>query len=552
MLTDIYIENYTVVDRLHLNLDSGFSVLSGETGAGKSIIVDAISLALGARLDTKIIRKQESRCTVTLCFDVSTIPLAREWLEQHGFDDHQECIISRVHQSDHRSKITINGKPCPSTLLRELAPLLLIIHGQHQSQTLLQREQQQTYVDSYGKHNHLLQLLQHNYAEWRKNQTEREHLKFQTEQRDEQLNLLNYQWQELEALNLQPNEWQELHEEHQQLHHAKQLIYNLNQAIDVTIENEKTSTTHLLQYAIDQLQLSHKNNPQLKSIIELLNTAAIHVQEAADELIHYRDALDLSPERLHYIEQRLTQIHDLARKHHVGPEELPDVIQSLQHRIEQLNSSEERMMALEKQSQQLLSFYQHTANKLSQSRRRTATEINKKITHYMQNLGMHGGEFEIKFDPHAELITAYGFEKISFLVKTNPGQPLLPLAKVVSGGELSRISLALQTIISEKENIPTFIFDEVDVGIGGQTAEIVGKLLQSLGKQAQVLCITHLPQVAAQGHHHFKVNKFSTKNSTTTTIEPLTREQRVHEIARMLSGSKITPQTLQHAEALLT
>lgn len=552
MLTDIYIENYTVVDHLHLNLNAGLSVLSGETGAGKSIIVDAINLALGARLDSKVLRSKEVRCTITLCFNVANITPAKEWLEHHSFNDNFDCIISRTHQQDGRSKITINGKPCPSMLLRELAPLLLVIHSQHQSQSLLEREQQQAYVDRYGKHQDILQTLQDYFSQWRLNQTELDYLKQQATQREEQSALLNYQLEELNQLDLQIDEWQQLHREHQQLHNAKQLIQNLNQAIDLTVENEKSSSTLLLQYAIDQLKIIHKNNPQLSSVIELLNTAAIHIQEAGDELIHYRDALDLSPERLNYIENRLTKIHDLARKHHVTPKELPDVSKSLQHKIDLLDAIDERTAILIQHNQQLMTSYQQDAQKLSLSRQQLAKEISKKITAYMQNLGMQGGEFQVSLETHNETMTTFGNEKISFMIKTNPGQALFPMTKIVSGGELSRISLALQTIFSEKENIPTLIFDEVDVGIGGKTAETVGKLLQSLGREVQVFCITHLPQVAAQGHHHYKVSKSSTHDSTTATIEALNHQQRIEEIARMISGSKITQQTLQYAEELLT
>ncbi len=551
MLTDITINNYTIVNSLHLNLEAGLSVLSGETGAGKSIIVDAVSLALGARGDTQAIRTGTERCDITLCFDLSDNPKAKQWLIDNNFSDENDCIISRSISRDGRSRSSINGRPCPQSIVRQLAPQLLVIHGQHQHQALLKRETQEKKLDEFAKNQSLLEGIQKIYQTWRAQHLELDTLKQQSQERDQQLSLLRYQYQELEELDLKESEWQELHAEHQQCHNAKELLVNLSQAIDLTVENERASAIHLLQQAIEQVNEIKVDDPQISSINKLLNSAAIHLQEAGDELHSYRNTLNLSPEHLAQVESRLTVIHDLARKHHVNPDALTDVKNSLQQKISDLENIDDRIAAIESELNTLLKEYQQLAKKLSTKRQKAAKELNQQITDSMQQLGMKGGCFTIKLDPIDQGISAHGNEKVTFYTRTNPGQDLQPMQKVVSGGELSRISLALQVLSSEKENIPSFIFDEVDVGIGGKTAEIVGALLRTLGETAQVFCITHLPQVASQGHHHFKVEKSSSKNSTHTTINLLSTQQRVDELARMISGSQISKETLKHAKQML-
>jgi len=552
MLTDIYIKNYTVVDQLQLELSPGLSVLSGETGAGKSIIVDAVGLALGARADSKIIRHHEDHCDISLTFDITKIPAALLWLQEQNYADEQECMITRTIYQDGRSRNRINGKPCPLSLIRELASKLLVIHGQHESQTLMRQEHQQAYVDLYGNHAEMLKEIEQYYSQWWQCEKEIQELKQQNSQRDDKLSLLRYQLDELEQLNLQENEWQTLFQEHQKLHQAKQLIQNLNSALDLTCENERASAITLLQHAIDQLQSIKTKDQELDHIIDTLRTSAIHLEEASDELNRYRNAFDLSPEHLAHIEQRLTQIHDLARKHHVNPDALPEVQKSLQHKIQQLERSDILIVELSAKQQEALTQYHKIAEKLSVARQKVAKIIAEKITQYMQTLGMPGGKFTVILEKNDNIISAHGNEKMIFMIKTNPGQSEQAFAKIVSGGELSRISLALQAIFAEKENTPTFIFDEVDVGIGGKTAEIVGKLLHSLAQRSQVFCITHLPQVAAQGDHHYQVIKSIHEDHTSTRIQLLNKKERVQEIARMISGSQISTQTLAHAKQLLT
>lgn len=552
MLTDIYLKNFTIVKQLHLTLNHGLSVLSGETGAGKSIVIDAVNLCLGARADYQLIRHGEKQCEISLSFDLQHIPSAQQWLETHDFSDENECVIARTLQSEGRSRSSINGKPCSSNQVRELATHLIVIHGQHQSQSLLQRDAQQRYVDSYGKHENLLTTIQQLYQQWRERENQLQTLRQLADERESQLDFLRHQLNELDALNLQKNEWESLHEEHQRLHNSEQLISSLTQALEWTIENDTTSASSQIQKAIKTLEKINLKEKAITTALELLNTSTIHLQEAVDELNDYYQSLDTRPERLAMVEQRLMQLNDMARKHRVEPCELIKITQELQTKIQQLENSDDLIEELTQKQQALLNEYSRLAAQLTKLRKAAAKKIDEKITAYMQQLGMEGGEFQIEWEQQTQTISPTGNEKLQFYVKTNPGQALQPLTKVVSGGELSRISLALQTIIAQKDNIPTFIFDEIDVGIGGKTAEMVGKLLRELGKITQVYCITHLPQVAAQGNYHYRVSKSSTAQETCTAIHLLTQEERVHELARMISGSKITEQTLAHAESLLT
>ncbi len=551
MLTHLYIKNFTIVESLTLDFDRGLTVLTGETGAGKSIIVDAVSLALGARADSHCIRSNAGFCDITVSFNITNLPDAQSWMKANEMSEESECLIRRLIYRDGRSKSTINGQPCPQNLVRDLGQLLLQIHGQHQHQALLKRMHQQQLFDVYADNSDLLTKTHQYYQQWKALHDELAALHQHAQSRNHELDLWRYQFEELAALNLQENEWSELSRQHDQLQNAQGLIHSLNQAIDLITESEQKSASDLLQQAIDRVNEIKMDDPQLKIIKELLNTAAIHLSEARSEIHHYRDGLDLSDERLETIEQRLTAIHDCARKHHTNPDNLVEIKNSLHEKIQSLENVDVKIEELNRFEIQILQQYDKIADQLSKNRRKTATVLEKMIGHSMQELGMAGGKFQIDFEPSDERITPYGKEKIAFLVKTNPGQDFLPMQKVVSGGELSRIGLALQVIAAQKVESPTLIFDEVDTGIGGKTADVVGKLLRELGKKSQVFCITHLPQVAACGQHHFKVEKTATKDNVFTHIEKLTQKQRVEELARMLSGSKITTQTLAHAGALL-
>lgn len=551
MLREIHITNYTIVDQLALTIKKGLSVLSGETGAGKSIIIDAVDLALGARADTNAIRHGEEQCSISACFDISHITPAQHWLQEQAIEHDNEIIIRRVILRDGRSRSTINNQPFPQNAVRELGELLLHIHSQHQHQALLKSQHQQQLVDNYAGNEKRLKLVAAFCENHRKITEQLAELISQQSIREEQLELFNFQLNELQELNLQADEWQNLHAEHQKLHQAKDLISNLNNAIDLTVENDAHSARNLVSQALQQLRHVRHPDKELSASLELLNTAAIYLQEAGDDLVNYRDNLDLSPERLQFIERRLSQIHDIARKHHVSPEELSELQNTLMQKIARLGDLAASIKMLETQQRENLVNYQKIAEQISEQRQAAAKKLNKIITQKMQELGMQGGEFNINLIAQEKQPALCGLEKIEFFVKTNPGQTLGPMNKVVSGGELSRLSLALQVECSQQENIPSIIFDEVDVGVGGQTAEMVGALLRALGEKTQTFCITHLPQVACQGHNHFKVEKHSAENTTKTSIRELAKAERVQELARMLSGSKVSQESLKHAEQML-
>lgn len=551
MLTHIHLRNFVIVRELSIDFSTGLNVLTGETGAGKSIWVDAVGLALGNRVDGQVIRHNEERCDINLCFDLTDIPAATSWLREHEFDAEGECIIRRTINVNGTSRSTINGNPCPLTLLREFSELVLNIHGQHQSQSLLQRDSQRASLDTFAKNNDLLEKIGAHFYDWKKIANELDTLRAKAEQRDSELELLRFQHNELEHLNLDADEWDDLSKRHQQLHHSKDTMQQVGTALELLGDNDNASADQLIQQAVSALQSIKVTDTRLNEAQELLNSASVNCQEAINTLDHYRNAVDMSPEQLEEIERRLSLIHELARKHNTNPNTLHEVTADLAQQIEALENIETRVNELQRQLQTCEQAYEKHAKALTKRREKAAVQLSKKITEQMQLLGMPGGEFNVDLVATESPFTAHGSEKVVFLVSTNPGQTLAPLNKVVSGGELSRLSLALQVLTAEREGTPTLIFDEVDTGIGGKTAEIVGQLLRQLGDNAQVLCITHLPQVAAQGHHHYKVNKITEKNSTHTEMIALDRDQRIEELSRMLGGAKITAQTRAHAEELL-
>lgn len=550
MLTHIHIENFTLVKSLSIDFTSGFSVLTGETGAGKSIWVDAVGIALGNRADSTLIRHNENRCTITLCFDLTHLPEAQQWLKENDFDD-EECIVRRTLVREGQSRITLNGQPCSASIMRAFAQHVLHIHSQHEHQTLMQSDAQRHCIDAFGQHQPELQTLQKIYQKWKTVQHELDCLLAQTQSRDAELELLHYQHDELAKLNLVEGEWKTLSDQHEKMHQAKSLITHLTEALDLTIDNESNNARDLCQQALGQLKAIHIQDPHLQSIVDLLENAFIHLQEAGQALSLYRHHLDLSPENLDKIDQRLTLLYDLARKHHVAPETLKSVEKSLEQKIHTLENIDVHINTLTQTKTLLENQYQKAAQILSEKRQRIADTLNQAVTEQIQQLGMAGGEFKIILTPCTQTLNPLGAERIAFHVSTNPGQPLAPMHKVVSGGELSRISLALQVITAQKHGTPTLIFDEVDTGIGGQTAQTVGKLLRKLGEYSQILCITHLPQVAAQGHHQYQARKSHVAQDTTTQIEKLDEAGRIDELARMLGGQTITAKTRAHAAQLL-
>ncbi len=552
MLTHIHIWNFAIVERLDLPLENGLTVLTGETGAGKSILLDALGLALGDRADTAVIRHGADKAEISVTFSTDDAPEAEAWLREHELDSAGECIIRRVIAAGGKSKAFINGKPAPAASLRELGEMLVDLHGQHEHQSLLRREAQRQLLDDFAGHGPLLTELAAAWRTWRERQTELERLRQAASERDDRLELLRYQVQELEELALGEDELPQLEAEHRRLANASGLL-ETGQRVLLTLDGDDPACAgSLLAAALHDVGEMGETDPQLEGVVELLDSAVIQAREAASELRRYLDGLELDPERLAALEQRLATVQDLARKHHCPPEELPALLPRLQAELAELEQAEVRAGNLQAEVDAALADWRKLADKLGKSRRRAAKKLGAAVTESMQTLGMEGGRFEVAVEPlEDDTPSATGAERIEFRVSANPGQPLRPLAKVASGGELSRISLAIQVITAQDSRIPTLIFDEVDVGIGGRVAEIVGQLLRTLGEQRQVICVTHLPQVAALGHHHLQVSKTAEKDRTHSRIAILDRDARVDELARMLGGIEITEQTRSHAREMI-
>lgn len=553
MLIQVNISNLITIQELLLEFCSGTTVITGETGTGKSILIDAIQLALGARASEHIVRPGQEKADISLCFDISNLAAARSWLKNHDLEQAtHECIIRRTVSKDGRSRSYINGAPTTLQPLRELSELLIDIHGQHEHQSLLKSEKQREMLDEFAGHQQLLDKVYTTAHDWRALNSEIIELRKQTEERSARSEFLKFQLRELEELSIAPDEFEMLDQEHKQLAHAGELLQNMNHALNLLTENEDHNALHSLNQALQALEAVQRVNPKISTWIENIKIAIIQISETESELQHYLESIDLDPERLEWAEQRISLLFNLARKHKISPNELYDFQQKLAAELNDLENSDGRLFALTEKLKLLEKNYQDFAKKLSQSRAKAAKKLAEEISHTIRELALPHAEFHIHFEPQTLAdFSPFGLEKIIFQIKTNAGQPMQALAKIASGGELSRISLAIHIATAEQHTIPSLIFDEVDVGISGGTAEIVGKLLRRLGKTHQVLCITHLPQVAAQGHHHVRVEKINRNNVTETHIQALSSKEKINEIARMLGGVEITKKTLAHAEEMV-
>lgn len=552
MLTDIYIRDFAIIECLELSLNCGMTVLTGETGAGKSILVDALNLALGDRADSSTVRHGCERAEIGAGFDISGIVAARQWLEEHEIEAEDECLLRRSVTREGRSKGYINGSPVPLQSLQELGEMLVDIHGQHEHQSLLKSDAQRQMLDDYAGHAQLAGDVATAYQHWKSACRELLALERAAAERDARLELLSYQVGELQVLNLGESEVDEINAEHARLANASRLLEVGQSALESIYENEEGSIYRLLTATVKELRQLEHLDKRLSVPGELLENAAIQIREAAGELHHYLDSLPLDPQDLERVEQRLASAHQLARKHRVAPQELPALLTSLKQALAELQGAGLRLDQLQSEIRTLESAYLGLAQKLSAGRAQAARELGERVSTAMQQLAIASGRFEIALERlPSEHFSATGVERIEFLVSANPGQPLKPLNKVASGGELSRISLAIQVIMAHSGRVPTLIFDEVDVGIGGGVAEIVGKQLRTLSQNRQVLCVTHLPQVAAQGDHHLQVNKESSRDGSLIAIRKLSRRERHKEIARMLGGVRITEQTLAHAAEMV-
>ncbi|VAW95945.1 DNA repair protein RecN [hydrothermal vent metagenome] len=552
MLTYIHIWNFAVVEKLDVEINDGLTIVTGETGAGKSIMLDALGLSLGDRADSSIVRHGCDKAEISVSFSTADTPDAESWLVEHEMNSENECIIRRSINDNGTSKAFINGIPSPIKLLRELGEKLVDLHGQHEHQSLLKADLQRLLLDDYAKNQKTLDNIKHAFKIWQQLNNEYQRLTQASKDRTAQLDLLRYQVDELETLSLAEGEVKEIEVEHKRLANANQLLSSSDSVLRSLMDDENINLNHILNKSITELDTLSKLDEAIKPANELLRNALINIEEATSELRNYSASLEIDPQRLELLEQRLADIQNLSRKHNVSNDTLHTLLPRLADELDTLQNADVRLGNLESEIQQAANTYLNVANELTKKRQTAAKKLSKRVTASMQTLGMEGGKFEVACNVSDDAhYSAFGADTIEFLVSANPGQSLKPLAKVASGGELSRISLAINVITAKDTRIPTLVFDEVDVGIGGRVAEIVGRELRALSEHSQVLCVTHLPQVAALGHHHLQVNKTSDKNVTTTQITHLSKELRIEEIARMLGGLNITEQTRSHAKEMI-
>lgn len=551
MLTQLTISNFAIVRELEIDFHRGMTAITGETGAGKSIAIDALGLCLGGRAEADIIRPGAARADLCARFSLKDTPAARRWLEDNELEDGSECLLRRVINADGRSRGFINGTAVPLSQLRDLGQRLIQIHGQHAHQQLIRPEQQRQLLDAYINQTDLLQQMQTSYRQWHQSCRDLASHQQLSQERSARAELLHYQLKELNDFSPIAGEYERIDEEYRLLANSGQRLSSTQQALTVLADNEEHNLRSYLYSARQIVAELAGMDDSLSSVLQMLEDAAIQVDEASEELRHYCDRMELDPNRLFELEQRISRQMMLARKHHISPEELPALHQQLleeQQRIETQGDAQDLLaLQVERYHQQALDI----ARRLHTQRTATALELAQRITASMRSLSMPHGEFIIDIAFNESHLTADGADRIEFRVCTNPGQPLQPLAKVASGGELSRIALAIQVITAQKMETPALIFDEVDVGISGPTAAIVGKLLRQLGESTQVMCVTHLPQVAASGHQHFFVSKETDGEVTETRMQPLNKRARLQELARLLGGSEVTRSALANARELL-
>ncbi len=551
MLTHILINDLVIVSALELDLGAGMTALTGETGAGKSILIDALGLVLGDKADASMIRIGSARAEVSAGFDLGHCDEARAWLAEQAMDDGDDCLIRRVLVRGGRARAFINGQSASGTQLRELGDLLVDIHGQHAHQSLLRPAAQRSLLDGYGGHQAITAEVGELYRQFKDLDGRWRLLTSARDERASRIELLRFQVDELDDLALTDGELECLDGEQRRLANLGSLQATAAALVELLYEGEGALRDQL-GHAESELAGLARIDDQLGDTRELIAGATLQVQEAATNLRRYLDGLDLDPARLAEVELRLSRLHDMARKYRVLPAELPGTLARLKAELCELEQADQSIGSLGDERDAARASLLARAEALSAERRAAAQRLSDTVSAAMQELGMTGGRFAVEVTTgDAEQIGGGGLDSIAFQVSANPGQPLRPLAKVASGGELSRISLAIQVATAEVGRIPTLVFDEVDVGIGGGVAEIVGRLLRRLGEARQVLCVTHLPQVAAQANQQLKVQKQAVDGETFTEIESLAAAQRVDEIARMLGGTEITATTRAHAREML-
>jgi len=553
MITNLSVRNLAVVDDIELSFSQGMTSLTGETGAGKSILVDALGLVLGDRADSKMIRHGQERAEISASFDTQKNVVLQHWLTEQELDDDEQCHLRRTITKDGRSRAYINGRTVPLTQLREISARTIDIHGQHAHQSLVRPEIQRLLLDTVAKTKPLLDELATAHSLWQSLKQKLEHVQQQSSDQTARLELLQYQVQELEPLNLSDESVKQLLQDQQQLAHASQLITSAESGLYQLFEQEQGSAYGVISSVLLDLEKQQDIEPQFTNIVETLNSAIIQLDECGGELRHYLDSADNDPARLDEIESLLTLLHNLARKHQVEIEALPAHYQTLCDELSALTNLDGQNEKLQQHVTEQEYVCRVLCQKIRAKRQKTVLPLAKQITASIQELAIPNGFIEFSLTPMAnDHFNETGSDHIQILVCTNPGQEAGELGKVASGGELARISLAIQVVTAGTRSVPTLVFDEVDVGIGGGIAELVGKHLRQLGSTQQVICITHLPQVAAQAHQQLQVRKQHAADSTYIDVVELNTEQRIEEIARMLGGVNLTEKTRSHAEEMLT
>jgi DNA repair protein RecN (Recombination protein N) len=552
VLTQLNIRNLAVVDAVDLEFGAGYTALTGETGAGKSILVDALALALGARADSKAVRSDSERCEIAAAFELDGRPDLLDWLRANDFDEDGECVLRRIVTADGRSRGYVNGRPVPMQTLREFGERLVDICGQQSHQSLRHAHVQREILDQFGDHRALAQKMRDAFDAWSAARAEYETLRDALDDREARIELLQHQVRELDALNPQPGEFAELERLHRLSANSARVAECGMRALEQVYEGDDGSAHALLSDARRTLDEAAEFDPELADAAALLGEAEILLTEAAGVLRQRLAGAEHDPAEEARLEQRLSGFHDLARKHRVAPDLLPDLAARLAGDLDGLESGDERVAALEQRTAQCERELRDIAARLTAARRQAAAALAARVTDNMRTLGMPHGRFEIEVRPAAgDHLGAHGADRVEFVTAVNPGQAAGPLNSVASGGELSRISLALQVAARAAEAVPTLIFDEIDAGVGGGVAEIVGTRLRDLAQRRQVLCVTHLPQVASQAHRHLRVSKTSDGRSTRTQVSALDAAERIEEVARMLGGVEITARTRAHAEEML-
>ena len=553
MLQTLSLRDFVIVDQLELDFSSGFTVLTGETGAGKSILLDALSLVLGERADSSQIREGCNRAEISALFriDVQQIEHFNQWLDEQGFpieDDGKSLLLKRTVEANGRSRAFINGSVATLAQLREAGDQLVDIHGQHAHQLLLKGGAQRELLDRHANHLDLITEVSQLFKTLNESRRRLEQAENAGQDIERERERLEWQLEELSELSPQEGEWSAIQSEHARLANGAKIISGCQEAIDA-LSDADNSVESILSKASTNISALAEHDSALSDISQALESAQIQIDEAVHGLNRYLQKLDLDPARLSEVEERMQALHGAARKYRTEADDLPKLLLDTTERLEALTASQNIEALRERVKQEELAYLKQ-AKQLSQKRNKAALDLGKQVSAAMQDLSMAGGQLEIALLPLAEG-GAHGLEQIEFLVAGHAGSTPRSLAKVASGGELARISLAISVITSKASFTPTLIFDEVDAGIGGAVAETVGKLLRQLGESHQILCVTHLPQVAAQGNHHLKVSKSQAGDKTLSQVMPLGRSERVEEVARMLGGATITDTTRRHARELL-